>query len=90
MVQQAKKQYEDDDGRVICSMDVAGMRWHDKRVRREEKAAKKNNIPLGNQMTRAESKQYTRYAMLAGLVIASIFSIAWILFVLFCTEIWFK
>ena len=27
------KQYDDDDGRVICNMDVEGMRWHDKRVR---------------------------------------------------------
>lgn len=31
------KQYDDDDGRVICNMDVDGMPRHDKRIRREKK-----------------------------------------------------
>ena len=28
--------YDDDDGRVICDMDVEGMRWYDKRKRHNE------------------------------------------------------
>jgi hypothetical protein len=83
------KQYDDDDGRVICNMDVEGMRWHDKRVRREEKAAARD-AARGDQMTRAEARKYTWYSMLAGLLIASVFSVAWVLFTLFCTQIWFR
>ena len=80
--------YEDDDGRVICSMDIDGMPWHDKRVRRELAAARKQASP--GQMTNSEARRYTWYSILAGLLIVSVFSITWILFVLFCTEIWFR
>lgn len=83
------KHYDDDDGRVICSMDVQGMRWHDKKVRREAKAAVRHGV-AGDQLTRSEFRRYTWYSLLAGFVIASTFSLTWILFVLFCTEIWFK
>ncbi len=82
------KQYNDDDGRVICSMDVEGMRWHDKRVRRESREARR--ISQGDQMTKSEARQFTWYAVLAGLLIAAVFSVTWILFILFCTEIWFR
>ncbi len=84
-----QKNYEDDDGRVICSMDVDGMRWHDKRVRRDEKAARRHNNN-SNQMTRAEARRYNWYAVLAGLLVASVFASTWILFILFCTKVWFR
>jgi hypothetical protein len=83
-----QKKYEDDDGRVICDMDIDGLPWHDKRVRRENRAAR-NQVQAG-QMTRSEARRYTWYAILAGLLVVSVFSITWILFVLFCTEIWFR
>ena len=82
------KQYDDDDGRVICSMDVDGMRWHDKRIRREKTAERKN--VQGVQMTRSESRLYSWYSVLAALLIVSVFSVTWVLFVLFCTKIWFR
>ncbi len=82
------RKYDDDDGRVICSMDVEGMRWHDKRVRRENREARR--ISQGDQMTKSEARQFTWYAVLAGLLIAAVFSVTWILFILFCTEIWFR
>lgn len=87
MAQQSRK-YDDDDGRVICNMDVEGMRWHDRRIRREQREAKRP--PSGEQMTKAEARQFTWYAMLGGLLIAAVFSLTWVLFVLFCTEIWFR
>jgi hypothetical protein len=83
------KQYDDDDGRVICSMDVDGMRWHDKRVRREERQARRAVSPAG-QMTRSEARRYTWYSVLAGLTIVGVFSLTWVLFVLFCQFIWFR
>lgn len=83
-----QKKYEDDDGRVICSMDIDGMPWHDKQVRRELAAAKKQSAPA--QLSASEARRYTWYSILAGLLVVSVFSVTWILFVLFCTEIWFK
>jgi hypothetical protein len=87
MVREHKK-YDDDDGRVICNMDVEGMRWHDKRVRREQKAARA--AQQGNQMTRAETLRYAWYSVLAGLLIVGAFSAVWVLFILFCTQVWLK
>jgi len=83
-----QKKYEDDDGRVICDMDIDGLPWHDKRIRRENRAAR--NQVMEGQMTKSEARRYTWYAILAGLLVVSVFSITWILFVLFCTKIWFR
>jgi hypothetical protein len=82
-------QPSEDDGRVICDMDVAGMRWHDKRVRREEREARRAAHP-GQQMTNAEARKYTWYAVLAGMTVVGAFAVVWILFVLFCTLVWFR
>ena len=82
------KQYDDDDGRVVCAMDVEGMRWHDKDVRRRENEARK--VAQGEQMTRSEARRFTWYAVLAGLLIVAVFSATWVLFALFCTQIWFR
>lgn len=82
------KQYDDDDGRTICNMDVDGMPWFDKRVRSEKRAAR--SAAQGDRITRAEARAYTWYALLAGLLIASVFSVAIVLFTLFCTQVWFR
>ncbi len=82
------KQFEDDDGRVICDMDMDGMPWHDRRVRREHREAPKSQHP--DQMTRAETRAYTGSALLAALLIWVVFAAAWALFILFCTQIWFR
>ncbi len=82
------KQHDDDDGRVICNMDVEGMRWHDKRVRGEKREARR--VSHGDQMTKSEARQFTWTAILAGLLIAAVFSVTWVLFILFCTEVWFR
>ena len=82
------KQYDDDNDRVICNMDVDGMRWHDKGIRREKYATRK--VAQGERMTRSEAWRYSWYAVLAGLLIASVFSVTWVLFILFCTKVWFR
>lgn len=82
------KQYDDDDGRVICNMNVEGTRWHDKTVRQRER--EKRRIPQGEQMTQSEARRFTWYAILSGLMIAAAFSLIWVLFILFCTKIWFR
>ena len=86
------KQYDDDDGRVIVDMDVEGMKWHDRRVRREAKAAKRaeNASHQGPQMTKAETRRFTWYAILAGLTIVAVYAVVWGLLLLFMTQVWFR
>ena len=50
------KQYSDDDGRVICDMDVAGMPWHDRHARSEKRALKLSAGGQTYQMSPAESR----------------------------------
>jgi len=80
--------HDDDDGRVICNMDVEGMPWHGKRVIK----GKISTTPGSQvqQMTRLETLRYAWYSVLAGLLIVLVFSASWVLFVLFCTEVWFR
>jgi hypothetical protein len=88
------KKYDDDDGRVIADMDVAGMPWYDRSVRRENRALrraeKRASAPQGVQLTKSEARRYTWYAVLAGLTIVGVFSAVWILFTLFATQVWFR
>ncbi len=82
------KQYDDDDGRVICSMDVDGTPWRDRRIRPEAGITTRGTAR--SQMTAAEARKYSWYSLLAGLLIVLVFSVTWILFTLFCTQIWFR
>jgi len=83
-----QKQYDDDDGRVICNMDIEGMKWYDRRVRRENRAMRKASAQQAGQLTRSEARRYTWYAVLAGLTIVLIYSVVWVLFTLFLTKVW--
>lgn len=91
MKQEPKK--IDDDGRVICNMDVEGMRprsmqWLDKHIHREKSTARP--VSQGEQLTRSETWRYAWSAVLSGLLIVLVFSVGWVLFILFCTEVWFS
>lgn len=85
--------YDDDDGRVIANMNVEGMPWHDRQVRREKRAERREErrtrISQSTQLTRSEARRYTFYAVLAGLTVALVFSAVWILLTLFMTRVWF-
>lgn len=82
------KQYDDDDGRVICNMQVEGTPWYEKRAVREQKASKRfDYAPV---ITRSESRRYQLYSMLGGLTVALVFSLTWVLFTLFCVLVWFR
>ncbi len=88
MVKKSNKQIEEDDGRVICNMNVEGMRWYDDGIRR--KHSEDSKISAGNQLTRSEARRFTWSAILAGLSVVGVFSVGWVLFILFCTQIWFR
>jgi hypothetical protein len=81
-------QYDDDDGRVICSMDVDGMVWQGRRTRQVSTLVAP--VTPGARMSDTEARKYTWYSLLAGLLIVGVFSVTWILFTLFCTLVWFR
>lgn len=77
-----KRFYPDDDGRVIAPMNVEGMPWY-----------AKTNLQSASgtgTLSKREARAATWAALLAGLTIAGVMSLGIILFVLFCTEVWFK
>ena len=85
MMEDKTTQYDDDDGRVIIDMNVEGTPWHDKHSRQKTH----QGVP-GNQLTKSQARLYTWYSIRAGLLVGFVFSATWVLFVLFCTQIWFR
>jgi hypothetical protein len=84
------KEYPDDDGRVIVDMDVEGMRWYDRRIRKEKRAERRSNLPAGDQLTKSQARRFTFYALLAGLTIFAVYAVVWALVLLFMTQVWFR
>ena len=82
-----RKQYDDDDGRVIASMNVDGMPWYQQGQRfdrhRREQASDFSDL------TKEENREIVKGAMKASLLIAGVFILAMLLFILFCLYVWF-
>ncbi|MCL2670987.1 MAG: hypothetical protein FWF10_03010 [Clostridiales bacterium] len=70
--------YDDDDGRVICPMDVPGMPGYDRRRRREARAERQAN---GEAMTARETWQYIKSSLGAALLVLLVVGGALILFI---------
>ena len=85
------RQYDDDDGRVIASMDVDGMPWSNSRPGRKRAGAsnEQEDSPKPPPMSRRETLQMICSALLAGLLIALLFVGAAFVFILFCIHVWF-
>ena len=78
-----KKKYDDDDGRVIASMDVAELR-----PRRTLRRVKADALPPRTDATKKEAWHVALNATLAGLFIAGIMMLAIALVVLVLTLVW--
>lgn len=78
-----KKQYDDDDGRVIVPMDVPGIR-----SRRTLRGAKADAVRPGTNATRKEAMHVAFNATLAALFIAGVMMASVGLVVLFLTLVW--
>ena len=87
-----KKQFDDDDGRTIADMNVEGMPWYDRRHNFGRQSERESNqpSPYGTGLTDREVRLYTWGALKAGLLIASVFSLTWILLVLFLVKVLFR
>ena len=95
MKKNKKKIYDDDDGRVIAPMNVDGMPWN----REQDGAAPKPRKGVQEQETSPQDElQLTpkeQRAMMGGviaasLLVAGIFALAGLLFILFCVFVWLK
>ena len=79
-----RKKYDDDDGRVIANMNVDGMPWY------VDAAKKKDASSQELDLTKEESKAVLWGTVKAGLLIASVFVVAALIFILFCIHVWFR
>lgn len=82
-----RKHYDDDDGRVIANMNVDGMPWYQRSQRFERN--KREQASDFSDLTKEESREIVKGAMKAALLIAGVFILAMLLFILFCLYVWF-
>ena len=82
------KQYDDDDGRTIVNMDVDGMPWHDRRIRRERRAKEKEDREEA--LTKRQTARWIWRSLLAAFAV--IFIIGGVIVLLIFIEwiIWKK
>ena len=81
----ARKKYDDDDGRVIASMNVPGMPWSDpldNTVPNSYEAAENQRKQHETQLERGETLSIIWGALKAGMIIVLVFGTAGILTVL--------
>ena len=81
----AKKTYEDDDGRVVAKMNVDGMPWY----MRDQRNRTPENNDLSD-LSKGETWEIIKGTVKAGLLIGSVFFVAFAAFILFCIFVWFR
>ena len=82
-----RKFHADDDGRVIASMNVDGMPWYQRSPRFDK--GRREQASDFSDLTKEETREIVKGAMKASLLIAGVFILAMLIFILFCLYIWF-
>jgi len=84
-----RKRYDDDDGRTVANMNVDGMPWYveENKSRKTGPDAPEGEKPY--EMTRPEKRAFMSGVLGATLIVAAVFALGYLLFILFCTNIWF-
>jgi hypothetical protein len=85
----AKEFANDDDGRVIAPMNVDGMPWYTKGSKREEEESATAPEPP-QPLTFRENLAFMTGVLKASLLVTLVFVGALFLFILFCTNVWFR
>ena len=91
MSKRKKKEYDDDDGRVISPMNIDGMPWYTEKKsifggkKKEKEERPIDDVPL----TKSETRAMMGGVFAAALLVAGIFALAGLLFILFCIYVWF-
>ena len=78
-----KAPYPEDNGYVVAKMNVEGMPWYD----RSERNAADQNEKLD--LSRRETRAIILNAIAAAALVGGVLAAGVILYVLFCTKIWF-
>jgi hypothetical protein len=73
----------EDDGRTVASMNVEGMPWYVPNQIQDERS----RVTL---MDKRQARQAIFGALGAGLTVVGVISLGIVLFVLFCTKVWFS
>ena len=91
MSKRKKKEYDDDDGRVISSMNVDGMPWYDEKKSLFGGTKKQKERPEDElHLTKQETRAMMGGVFAAALLVAGVFALAALLFILFCVHVWLK
>jgi hypothetical protein len=80
-----RKLHEDDDGRVVASMNVDGMPWYAERMQNDQTLD--NDL---SDLSKGETWEIIKGTTKAALLVLSAFLVAFLLFILFCVFIWFR
>lgn len=81
-----RKTYDDDDGRVVANMNVDGMPWY---IREHRPWKDRPASQSDEQLTKEEERTLIWGAMKAGLLVAGVFILGALAFILFCLYVWF-
>lgn len=83
--QEPDKIEQEDDGRVVASMNVEGMPWY---VEKPD-TLQSQGESQPRELSREEVRAYRNSALKAGLLVVSVYGICALLFILFCVYVWF-
>lgn len=81
-----RKIYDDDDGRTIANMNVDGMPWYADNPAPNDNGKEPERSDLGHWGTLSVIWGVLK----AALLVTAVFAVGYLLFILFCTLIWFK
>ncbi len=90
MSKRKKKEYDDDDGRVISPMNIDGMPWYSgkRKLFGNKQPSEQNQSDI--QLTPKETRAMLGGVFAAALLVAGVFALAALLFILFCVYVWLK
>lgn len=89
-----KKVYDDDDGRVFANMNVEGMPWYtppaavQPQSEKDAGAERQEQEPI--RLSKKEGRALLGGVLKASLLVLLIFVVGFLLFILFCTKVWFR
>lgn len=87
-LKKGKKRYDDDDGRTIARMNVDGMPWY---IPGSERRApvEGDSTDTGEELRGVNRWAYIWGILKAVFLVMTCFAVVYLLFILFCTNIWF-
>lgn len=83
----SKKTYDDDDGRVIASMNVDGMPWYARNLNQTTTEKPDNDF---SDLSKGEIWEIIKGTTKAALAVTAVFLLVFLVFIAFCVFVWFR